>query len=75
MIDFSDAYSDIENSDLSPWMEQLPAEVEATFARYSHGELTQWHKMLDELIDIDISEDDISKARDEMWGSFGENSE
>ncbi len=59
MIDFSDAYSDIENSDLSPWMENLPAEVEATFARYSHGELTQWHKMLDELIQIDPSNIDL----------------
>ena len=59
MLDFFDAYSDIENSDLNPWMESLPAAIEHTFAQYSHGELEQWHRLLDELIDIENSDVDL----------------
>ncbi len=56
MIDFSETYDDISNSDLSPWMERLPADIEATFSNYSHGELKQWHQLLTELIQIPPSD-------------------
>ena len=62
MIDFSEAYDDISNSDLDPWMERLPADIEATFSKYSHGELTQWHQLLTELIDIPPSDLELNSS-------------
>jgi len=53
MIDFTDAYHDIKNSELSPWLEHLASDIEATFTQYSHGELNLWHQMLSELISKD----------------------
>jgi len=60
MIDFSEAYDDISNSDLSPWMERLPGDIEATFSNYSHGELKQWHQLLSELVQITPSDLEIN---------------
>lgn len=52
MIDFEDAFRDIDDSDLNPWMETLPADIDSVFAKYTHGELDKWHQMLAELIEI-----------------------
>ncbi len=62
MIDFSDAFNDIGNSELSPWLERLPTDIEATFDNYSHGELKDWHQMLANLISVNNTELELNSA-------------
>ncbi|PCJ49246.1 MAG: tRNA 5-methoxyuridine(34)/uridine 5-oxyacetic acid(34) synthase CmoB [Gammaproteobacteria bacterium] len=52
MIHFEQAYKDISASELIPWMERLPSDIAAIFEKYTHGEITQWHQLLDELIQV-----------------------
>lgn len=59
MIDFSEAYHDIKNSELALWLDRLASDVESTFERYSHGELQKWHGLLEQLICIEATDLDI----------------
>jgi tRNA (mo5U34)-methyltransferase len=52
MINFDEAYEDITDSELLPWMEQLPEDIARVFSDYTHGELNQWHQLLNELITV-----------------------
>jgi len=56
---FTEAYNDIGNSDLSPWLEQLPEDISKTFAQYTHGELEQWQQLLTNLVEIKNSDIDL----------------
>lgn len=49
---FNQAYNDIENSDIQPWMQQLPSDIDKCFNNYTHGELKKWHQLLDSLINV-----------------------
>jgi len=62
MIDFSDAYNDVGNSDLKPWLESLPSDIESSFARYSHGELKRWHQLLSNLIRLEATELELASS-------------
>ncbi|RLA01989.1 MAG: tRNA 5-methoxyuridine(34)/uridine 5-oxyacetic acid(34) synthase CmoB [Gammaproteobacteria bacterium] len=52
MIDFTQAFEDINNSDLSPWMTRLPKDIDETLANYRHGELEKWQQLLAGLIKV-----------------------
>ncbi|MFT5451868.1 MAG: tRNA (mo5U34)-methyltransferase [Enterobacterales bacterium] len=59
MINFDEAFEDITNSELQLWMEQLPKDIANVFSNYTHGELVQWHQLLDELITVPCSNLDV----------------
>lgn len=52
MIDYSELYKALENSDASEWLNTLAASVDRAFNSPRHGELDKWLAMLDNLPDI-----------------------
>ena len=59
MIDYSELYKDLENSDASEWLETLADSVERAFNSPRHGELDKWLAMLDNLPEIKPSSIDL----------------
>jgi tRNA (mo5U34)-methyltransferase len=52
MIDYSELYKVLENSDAEEWLKTLSQSVERAFNSPRHGELDKWLAMLDNLPDI-----------------------
>lgn len=52
MIDYSELYKALENSDAKEWLKTLAQSVEHAFNSSRHGELDKWLAMLDNLPDI-----------------------
>ena len=52
MIDYSELYKALENSDAEEWLKTLPQSVERAFNSPRHGELDKWLAMLENLPDI-----------------------
>ena len=59
---FLDAYADIQDSELQPWMQQLPDNIENCFSQYTHGELEKWHHLLTQLIEIENNNVELSES-------------
>jgi tRNA (mo5U34)-methyltransferase len=59
---FLDAYADIQDSELQPWMQQLPDDIEKCFSQYTHGELEKWHHLLTQLIEIENNNVDLAES-------------
>jgi len=55
MIDYSELYTALENSDAKEWLNTLAQSVEHAFNSPRHGELDKWLSMLDNLPDIKSS--------------------
>ena len=60
MIDYSALYARLKDTKLERWGEQLPAQVEAAFAR--HGDTPKWNAAKAKLPDIKTSQVDFSAA-------------
>lgn len=52
MIDYSELYTALENSDAKEWLNTLAQSVEHAFNSPRHGELDKWLAMLDNLPDL-----------------------
>jgi len=64
MIDYSELYQALENSDAKDWLKTLEQSVEHAFNSSRHGELDKWLAMLNNLPDIQPSSIDlISEVR------------
>ncbi|MCK4864886.1 MAG: tRNA 5-methoxyuridine(34)/uridine 5-oxyacetic acid(34) synthase CmoB [Gammaproteobacteria bacterium] len=60
MIDYSDLYQALENSDAKEWLKTLEKSVEHAFNSPRHGELDKWLAMLNNLPDIQPSSIDLN---------------
>jgi len=64
MIDYSELYKALENSDASDWLTTLADSVERAYNSPRHGELDKWLAMLENLPEIKPSSIDLkSKVR------------
>jgi len=59
MINYSELYKALENSDASVWLETLEASVDRAFNSPRHGELDKWLSMLENLPDVKPSSIDL----------------
>ena len=59
MIDYSELYKALENSDASQWLETLAASIECAVNSPRHGELDKWLAMLDSLPNVTPSSVDL----------------
>lgn len=59
MIDYSELYQALENSDAKVWLNTLEKSVDHAFNSPRHGELDKWLAMLDNLPDIQPSSIDL----------------
>jgi len=69
MIDYSALYARLKDTKLERWGEQLPAQVEAAFAR--HGDTPKWNAAKATLPDIKTSQVDFSAAAVTIGGAEG----
>ncbi len=60
MIDYSELYKALENSDASDWLATLADSVDRAYNSPRHGELDKWLTMLDNLPDINPSSIDLN---------------
>lgn len=60
MIDYSELYKALENSDANSWLETLADSVERAFNSPRHGELDKWLAMLDNLPNVEPSSIDLN---------------
>lgn len=61
MIDYSELYKALDNSDASDWLTTLADSVERAFNSPRHGELDKWLAMLENLPDIKSSSTELVK--------------
>jgi tRNA (mo5U34)-methyltransferase len=59
MIDYSELYTALENSDAKEWLNTLAQSVDSAFNSPRHGELDKWLSMLDNLPEIKASTVDL----------------
>lgn len=55
MIDYSELYKTLENTDAKKWLDTLAQSVDHAFNSPRHGELDKWLSMLDNLPDVKSS--------------------
>lgn len=55
MIDYSELYKALENSDAKEWLETLEGSVDRAFNNSRHGELDKWLAMLESLPNVKAS--------------------
>ena len=60
MIDYSELYKALENSEANSWLETLADSVERAFNTSRHGELDKWLAMLDNLPNVEPSSIDLN---------------
>ncbi len=59
MLDFTSLYQTIQKSPLAPWLQSLPASIEASLAK-PHGDLAEWMALLNRLPDLQPSTIDLT---------------
>lgn len=62
MLDYTELYKALENSDAAEWLNTLEQSVERAFNSSRHGELDKWFAMLDNLPEIKPSSIDLISA-------------
>ena len=60
MIDYSELYKALENSEANSWLETLSDSIERAFNSPRHGELDKWLEMLDNLPNVEPSSIDLN---------------
>ena len=73
MINFTNSYKAIADSRLHPWLDQFKQAVNDRMADYTHGNLSDWIKLLKQL--PDITPDHIELASKVEIGSASQLSE
>ena len=68
MINYRGLFELLEDTPLAPWLERLPGQLEAAFARPSHGDLPKWQAAIDGLprltpSDVDLRADTVRIGR------------
>ncbi|PWQ98008.1 tRNA 5-methoxyuridine(34)/uridine 5-oxyacetic acid(34) synthase CmoB [Leucothrix arctica] len=63
MFNFDTLYSDLKDTELEPWLEHLPAQIDAVFAEKTHGFVGDWIKLLAEMPKAQASDVDLTADR------------
>jgi len=60
MIDFTKTYQLMSSKALSPWLDQLPQQMEKSFQGNRWGDLPKWKNILDQLPELKPSRSDFN---------------
>ena len=63
MFDFDTLYRDLKGSELEPWLDDLPAQIEQVFEEKTHGFLADWIKLLAEMPKSPATDIDLNTGR------------
>ena len=63
MFDFDTLYRDLKGSELEPWLDDLPTQIEQVFEEKTHGFLADWIKLLAEMPKATATGIDLNTGR------------
>lgn len=63
MFNFDTLYRDLKTSELEPWADDLPQQVDQVFEEKTHGFLADWIELLGEMPKADLTDIDLNTGR------------